>query len=32
MDDVSPHGTRVAFDLTDMQTATPTGTGPSEED
>lgn len=32
MDDVSPHGTRIAFDLSDMQTPTPAPTGPAQED
>lgn len=32
LDDVSPHGTRIAGDTTDMQTATPAPTGPSQED
>jgi hypothetical protein len=32
LDDVSPHGTRIAFDLSDLQSALPAPTGPVQED
>lgn len=32
LDDVSPHGTRIAFDLSDIMSATPSPTGPTQED
>lgn len=32
LDDVSPHGTRIAPDLSDMQAPAPAATGPSQED
>jgi hypothetical protein len=32
LDDVSPHGTRIVADVSDLQTATPSATGPAQED